>query len=165
MNCSTLPTVVSFCLNLPTLSSHCDALCIAAIVQGDTLEEIYDQVKQIIEEQSGPYIWVQSKEKLWAPSGDDRPLLSAWFIYWFSHWFFCCRSFLIISVGLLQPTAFTQQINSLIQHTWICVQSYICTSWLSREGDLCSSDLHCFLAYRERHLFTRGLETGQFLNV
>ncbi|XP_039528702.1 discs large homolog 1-like protein isoform X17 [Pimephales promelas] len=35
-----------------------------AILQGDTLEEIYDQVKQIIEEQSGPYIWVQSKEKL-----------------------------------------------------------------------------------------------------
>uniref|UniRef100_A0A671R5A2 Disks large homolog 1 n=1 Tax=Sinocyclocheilus anshuiensis TaxID=1608454 RepID=A0A671R5A2_9TELE len=34
------------------------------VVQGDTLEEIYDQVKQIIEEQSGPYIWVQSKEKL-----------------------------------------------------------------------------------------------------
>lgn len=40
-------------------------LCVcAAIVQGDTLEEIYDQVKQIIEEQSGPFIWVQSKEKL-----------------------------------------------------------------------------------------------------
>ncbi|XP_034411438.1 discs large homolog 1-like protein isoform X10 [Cyclopterus lumpus] len=35
-----------------------------AVVQGDTLEEIYDQVKQIIEEQSGPFIWVQSKEKL-----------------------------------------------------------------------------------------------------
>ncbi|CAJ1073080.1 discs large homolog 1-like protein isoform X3 [Xyrichtys novacula] len=35
-----------------------------AIVQGDTLEEIYDQVKTIIEEQSGPFIWVQSKEKL-----------------------------------------------------------------------------------------------------
>uniref|UniRef100_A0A8C1MC91 Uncharacterized protein n=1 Tax=Cyprinus carpio TaxID=7962 RepID=A0A8C1MC91_CYPCA len=35
-----------------------------AVVQGDTLEEIYDLVKQIIEEQSGPYIWVQSKEKL-----------------------------------------------------------------------------------------------------
>ncbi|XP_065131946.1 discs large homolog 1-like protein isoform X17 [Paramisgurnus dabryanus] len=34
------------------------------IVQGDTLEEIYDQVKQIIEEQSGPFIWIQSKEKL-----------------------------------------------------------------------------------------------------
>ncbi|XP_047445771.1 discs large homolog 1-like protein isoform X5 [Mugil cephalus] len=35
-----------------------------AIVQGDTLEEIYEQVKSIIEEQSGPFIWVQSKEKL-----------------------------------------------------------------------------------------------------
>nr|XP_043886008.1 discs large homolog 1-like protein isoform X2 [Solea senegalensis] len=35
-----------------------------AVVQGDTLEDIYDQVKQIIEEQSGPFIWVQSKEKL-----------------------------------------------------------------------------------------------------
>lgn len=37
---------------------------LAAIVQGDTLEEIYEQVKQIIEEQSGSFIWVQSKEKL-----------------------------------------------------------------------------------------------------
>ncbi|XP_066519084.1 disks large homolog 1 isoform X18 [Hoplias malabaricus] len=35
-----------------------------SIVQGDTLEEIYNQVKQIIEEQSGPYIWVPAKEKL-----------------------------------------------------------------------------------------------------
>ncbi|XP_028856844.1 disks large homolog 1 isoform X15 [Denticeps clupeoides] len=35
-----------------------------AIVQGDTLEEIYSQVKQIIEEQSGPYIWVPAKDKL-----------------------------------------------------------------------------------------------------
>ncbi|XP_061878957.1 discs large homolog 1-like protein isoform X7 [Entelurus aequoreus] len=35
-----------------------------AIVQGDTLEEIYEQTKQIIEDQSGPFIWVQSKEKL-----------------------------------------------------------------------------------------------------
>nr|XP_015811932.2 disks large homolog 1 isoform X17 [Nothobranchius furzeri] len=35
-----------------------------AVVQGDTLEEIYDQVKQIIEEQSGPFIWVLSREKL-----------------------------------------------------------------------------------------------------
>lgn len=40
-------------------------LSFAAIVQGDTLEEIYNQVKQIIEEQSGPYIWVPAKEKLW----------------------------------------------------------------------------------------------------
>ncbi|XP_026069491.1 disks large homolog 1-like isoform X11 [Carassius auratus] len=35
-----------------------------AIVQGDTLEEIYNQVKQVIEEQSGPIIWVPVKEKL-----------------------------------------------------------------------------------------------------
>ncbi|XP_075427261.1 disks large homolog 1 isoform X18 [Ascaphus truei] len=35
-----------------------------AIVQGDTLEEIYNQVKQMIEEQSSTYIWVPAKEKL-----------------------------------------------------------------------------------------------------
>ncbi|XP_029939160.1 disks large homolog 1-like isoform X2 [Salarias fasciatus] len=34
------------------------------IVQGSTLEEVYAQVKQIIEEQSGPYIWVPTKERL-----------------------------------------------------------------------------------------------------
>lgn len=37
---------------------------ILAIVQGDTLEEIYNQVKQIIEEQSSTLIWVPAKEKL-----------------------------------------------------------------------------------------------------
>ncbi|MFT7810224.1 disks large homolog 3 isoform X1, partial [Arapaima gigas] len=35
-----------------------------AIVQGDSLEEIYNKIKLIIEEQSGPYIWVSSPEKL-----------------------------------------------------------------------------------------------------
>ncbi|XP_018589077.2 disks large homolog 3 isoform X1 [Scleropages formosus] len=35
-----------------------------AIVQGDSLEEIYNKIKIIIEEQSGPYIWVSSPEKL-----------------------------------------------------------------------------------------------------
>ncbi|XP_031757618.1 disks large homolog 1 isoform X2 [Xenopus tropicalis] len=35
-----------------------------AIVQGDTLEEIYNQIKQIIEEQSSTFIWVPAKEKL-----------------------------------------------------------------------------------------------------
>ncbi|OXB83129.1 UNVERIFIED_CONTAM: hypothetical protein H355_016693 [Colinus virginianus] len=39
-------------------------LLLDAIIQGDTLEEIYNQVKQIIEEQSGPFIWVPAKEKL-----------------------------------------------------------------------------------------------------
>lgn len=42
-----------------------------AIVQGDSLEEIYNKIKLIIEEQSGPYIWIPSSEKLWAPC---RPL-------------------------------------------------------------------------------------------
>ncbi|XP_064865346.1 disks large homolog 1-like isoform X9 [Oncorhynchus nerka] len=35
-----------------------------AIVQGDSLEEIYNTVKRIIEEQSGPFIWVPAKDKL-----------------------------------------------------------------------------------------------------
>ncbi|XP_069468537.1 disks large homolog 3 isoform X2 [Ambystoma mexicanum] len=35
-----------------------------AIVQGDSLEEIYNKIKQIIEDQSGHYIWVPSAEKL-----------------------------------------------------------------------------------------------------
>ncbi|XP_055004445.1 disks large homolog 2 isoform X2 [Boleophthalmus pectinirostris] len=35
-----------------------------ALVQGDTLEEIYNQCKQVIEENAGPYIWIPSKEKL-----------------------------------------------------------------------------------------------------
>nr|XP_040040992.1 disks large homolog 1-like isoform X1 [Gasterosteus aculeatus aculeatus] len=36
----------------------------SAIVHGSTLEEVYSQVKQIVEEQSGPYIWVPTKERL-----------------------------------------------------------------------------------------------------
>ncbi|XP_046716968.1 disks large homolog 2 isoform X10 [Silurus meridionalis] len=35
-----------------------------ALVQADTLEDIYTQCKMVIEEQSGPYIWIPSKEKL-----------------------------------------------------------------------------------------------------
>ncbi|XP_060912058.1 disks large homolog 2 isoform X13 [Labrus mixtus] len=35
-----------------------------ALVQGDTLEDIYNFCKQVIEEHSGPYIWIPSKEKL-----------------------------------------------------------------------------------------------------
>lgn len=55
-------------LTLLAMSCHLFAVVsffLLAIVQGDTLEEIYNQVKQIIEEQSGPYIWVPAKEKLW----------------------------------------------------------------------------------------------------
>uniref|UniRef100_A0A8C5A4X2 Discs large homolog 1-like protein n=1 Tax=Gadus morhua TaxID=8049 RepID=A0A8C5A4X2_GADMO len=35
-----------------------------AVVQGATLEEVYSQVKHVVEEQSGPYIWVPTKERL-----------------------------------------------------------------------------------------------------
>uniref|UniRef100_A0A7N8YND4 Discs, large homolog 2 (Drosophila) n=1 Tax=Mastacembelus armatus TaxID=205130 RepID=A0A7N8YND4_9TELE len=35
-----------------------------ALVQGDTLEDIYNHCKEVIEEHSGPYIWIPSKEKL-----------------------------------------------------------------------------------------------------
>ncbi|XP_025829307.1 disks large 1 tumor suppressor protein isoform X5 [Agrilus planipennis] len=35
-----------------------------AVVQGDTPEEIYGKVKEVIEEQSGPTIWVPAKEQL-----------------------------------------------------------------------------------------------------
>ncbi|KAM6969915.1 disks large homolog 2 isoform 17-T17 [Aplochiton taeniatus] len=35
-----------------------------ALVQGDTLEDIYNNCKMVIEEHSGPYIWIPSKEKL-----------------------------------------------------------------------------------------------------
>uniref|UniRef100_A0A8C5LZ36 Discs large MAGUK scaffold protein 2 n=1 Tax=Leptobrachium leishanense TaxID=445787 RepID=A0A8C5LZ36_9ANUR len=35
-----------------------------AIVQGDTLEDIYNNCKLVIEDQSGPFIWIPSKEKL-----------------------------------------------------------------------------------------------------
>lgn len=38
---------------------------LSAVVQGDTPEDIYDQIKEVINEQSGPNIWVPAKEKLW----------------------------------------------------------------------------------------------------
>ncbi|XP_016325541.1 disks large homolog 4-like [Sinocyclocheilus anshuiensis] len=38
--------------------------CFSAIVEGDSLEEIYHRVKSVIEEQSGPYIWIPARERL-----------------------------------------------------------------------------------------------------
>ncbi|XP_069615428.1 disks large homolog 2 isoform X2 [Ranitomeya imitator] len=35
-----------------------------AMVQGDTLDDVYNSCKLVIEDQSGPFIWVPSKEKL-----------------------------------------------------------------------------------------------------
>ncbi|XP_068186625.1 disks large homolog 2 isoform X5 [Antennarius striatus] len=36
----------------------------SALVEGDTLEDIYNHCKEVIEEHSGPFIWIPSKEKL-----------------------------------------------------------------------------------------------------
>lgn len=36
----------------------------AAIVEGDSFEEIYHKIKTVIEEQSGPYIWIPARERL-----------------------------------------------------------------------------------------------------
>ena len=36
----------------------------AALVMGDTADEIYAKVKEVIRDQSGPTIWVPAKEKL-----------------------------------------------------------------------------------------------------
>lgn len=36
-----------------------------AVVQGDTYDEIYTRSKEVIRQQSGPVIWIPSKEKLW----------------------------------------------------------------------------------------------------
>ena len=38
--------------------------CVAAVVSGDTPEEITAKVKAVIREQSGPTMWVPAKEIL-----------------------------------------------------------------------------------------------------
>uniref|UniRef100_A0A669DDR5 Guanylate kinase-like domain-containing protein n=1 Tax=Oreochromis niloticus TaxID=8128 RepID=A0A669DDR5_ORENI len=38
--------------------------CLPAIVHGDSFEEVYHHVKVVIEEQSGPYIWVPARDRL-----------------------------------------------------------------------------------------------------
>ncbi|XP_030218130.1 disks large homolog 4 isoform X4 [Gadus morhua] len=38
--------------------------CFSAVVDGDSFEEVYHKVKTVIEEQSGPYIWIPTRERL-----------------------------------------------------------------------------------------------------
>uniref|UniRef100_A0A3B3VVF2 Discs large MAGUK scaffold protein 4 n=1 Tax=Poecilia latipinna TaxID=48699 RepID=A0A3B3VVF2_9TELE len=38
--------------------------CFTAVAQGDSFDEVYLQVKLVIEEQSGPYIWVPAQDRL-----------------------------------------------------------------------------------------------------
>lgn len=42
---------------------HVLIILISAIVQGDTPEEIYSLVKEVIRNQSGPTIWVPARDK------------------------------------------------------------------------------------------------------
>lgn len=55
-------------LMLPFLYSfHFLSFCscpAAAVVEGDSFEEVYHKVKTVIEEQSGPYIWIPTRERL-----------------------------------------------------------------------------------------------------
>lgn len=50
----------------------CQIFCIdffmrvVAIVTGDTPDDIYSQVKEVIQVHSGPLAWVPSNEKLWS---------------------------------------------------------------------------------------------------
>lgn len=39
-------------------------LMLTAVVEGDTPEDIYAKVKEVIKEQSGPTVWVPAREKL-----------------------------------------------------------------------------------------------------
>ena len=36
-----------------------------AVVVGETLDDIYDKVKQVIHRESGPNIWVPAKDRVW----------------------------------------------------------------------------------------------------
>uniref|UniRef100_A0A3B3V2T5 Discs large MAGUK scaffold protein 4 n=1 Tax=Poecilia latipinna TaxID=48699 RepID=A0A3B3V2T5_9TELE len=38
--------------------------CFSAVVEGESFEEVYHKVKTVIEEQSGPYIWIPTRERL-----------------------------------------------------------------------------------------------------
>lgn len=45
----------------------------AAVVEGDSFEEVYHKVKTVIEEQSGPYIWIPTRERLWCCTRPTPP--------------------------------------------------------------------------------------------
>lgn len=47
---------------------------LSAVVQGDTYDEIYTKCKEVIRQQSGPVIWIPSKEKLWTISIIHTPV-------------------------------------------------------------------------------------------
>lgn len=54
--------------------SYCWICCLpTAVVDGDSFEEVYHKVKKVIEEQSGPYIWIPTRERLWCCARNMPP--------------------------------------------------------------------------------------------
>jgi len=39
-------------------------VCVAAVVSGESGDDIYEQVKVVIEEQVGPSVWISSNQPL-----------------------------------------------------------------------------------------------------
>lgn len=74
------PPSVPFLPLHPSLFFLSHILCpAAAVVEGDSFEEVYHKVKTVIEEQSGPYIWIPTRERLWCctrPSPPPSPFLT-----------------------------------------------------------------------------------------
>lgn len=54
---------IIFCA-IDEMASHSDFVPIAAVVTGDTPEEIYSKVKAVIAAESGPTVWVPRREPL-----------------------------------------------------------------------------------------------------
>ena len=50
---------------------------LTAVVMGESTDEVYAKVKEVIRDQSGPTIWVPSKDKLWG-TGVCRVAWSIW---------------------------------------------------------------------------------------
>lgn len=122
-----------------------------AIVQGDSLEEVYNKIKLIIEEQSGPYIWIPSSEKLWAlcrplcicaelpsclpetlPKSKQTPLLTSFLLICFISSFSVIimllskwkRSLITITVTVHTPAWVSQKKKSI--QDWKCHSKGIC---------------------------------------
>ena len=47
-----------------TYTSDCACACFAAVVSGESGDDIYEQVKVVIEEQVGPSVWVSTNQPL-----------------------------------------------------------------------------------------------------
>ena len=58
------PVFVAERFGASQFNADADLCLFSAIVQGDSFEEVYHQVKLVIEDQSGPYIWIPARDRL-----------------------------------------------------------------------------------------------------